>query len=110
MLIGKLQALLEEQHKLVLLEQAARQRVAELSSTMESERNQNSVLKAIIHAKEANIIPGIYGRMGDLGAIDGEYTSILYVLQYFSLNLNVTKFDCVGEQQGFYIFYGKLVP
>ncbi|KAL6537567.1 hypothetical protein OROMI_026101 [Orobanche minor] len=39
------QALLEEQHKLVFLEQAARQ-------------------------KEANDIPGIYGRMGDLGAID----------------------------------------
>ncbi|XP_042019712.1 structural maintenance of chromosomes protein 4-like [Salvia splendens] len=67
------QALLEEQHKLVPLEQAARQRVAELSSTMESERNQSSVLKAIIHAKEANIIPGIYGRMGDLGAIDAKY-------------------------------------
>ncbi|KAG6396053.1 hypothetical protein SASPL_142191 [Salvia splendens] len=67
------QDFLEEQHKLVPLEQAARQRVAELSSTMESERNQSSVLKAIIHAKEANIIPGIYGRMGDLGAIDAKY-------------------------------------
>ncbi|KAL1538699.1 Structural maintenance of chromosomes protein 4 [Salvia divinorum] len=67
------QALLEENHKLVPLEQAARQRVAELSSTMESERNQSSVLRAIIHAKEANLIPEIYGRMGDLGAIDAKY-------------------------------------
>lgn len=72
----KLQALLEEQRELVPLEQAARQRVVELSSIMESEKNQGSVLKAIIHAKEANLIPGIYGRMGDLGAIDGEHTSI----------------------------------
>ncbi|XP_057769491.1 structural maintenance of chromosomes protein 4-like [Salvia miltiorrhiza] len=67
------QALLEEQHKLVPLEQAARQRVVELSSTLESERDQGSVLKAIIQAKEANHIPGIYGRMGDLGAIDAKY-------------------------------------
>lgn len=102
--------MLEEQHKLVPLEQVARQRVAELSSTMESERNQSSVLKAIIHAKEANIIQGIYGRMGDLGAIDGEYTSILNVLKYFSLNLNVTEYDCVREATRIYIFYRKLVP
>lgn len=72
----KLQALLEEQRELVPLEQAARQRVVDLSSIMESEKNQGSVLKAIIHAKEANLVPGIYGRMGDLGAIDGEHTSI----------------------------------
>lgn len=39
---------------------------------MESEKNHGSVLKAILQAKEANSIPGIYGRMGDLGAIDGE--------------------------------------
>ncbi|KAL6563225.1 Structural maintenance of chromosomes protein 4 [Orobanche hederae] len=50
----------------------ARQKVVELSSTMESVRNKGSVLKAIIRPKEANDIPGIYGRMGDLGAIGDE--------------------------------------
>ena len=54
------------------LEQVARQKVAELVSVMESERNQGSVLKEILRAKEANQIKGIHGRMGDLGAIDGE--------------------------------------
>lgn len=39
---------------------------------MDSERSQGSVLKAILQAKELNRIEGIYGRMGDLGAIDGE--------------------------------------
>lgn len=29
-------------------------------------------MKAILQAKESNKIQGIYGRMGDLGAIDGE--------------------------------------
>lgn len=73
-LIPRLQALLEEQQRLVPLEQTARQRVVELSSIMESEKNQGSVLKAILQAKEANLIPGIYGRMGDLGAIDGDHS------------------------------------
>ncbi|CDP02233.1 unnamed protein product [Coffea canephora] len=64
---------LEEQEKLVLLEQAARQKVAELMSVMNSEKSQGSVLKAVLRAKESNAIPGIYGRMGDLGAIDAKY-------------------------------------
>ena len=39
---------------------------------MDSEKSQGSVLKAILQAKDSNRIQGIYGRMGDLGAIDGE--------------------------------------
>lgn len=68
----RLQECLKEQEALIPLEQAARQKVAELSSVMDSERSQGSVLKAILQAKESNHIQGIYGRMGDLGAIDGE--------------------------------------
>lgn len=67
-----MQECLKEQEALIPLEQAARQKVAELSSVMESEKSQGSVLKAILQAKEMNKIQGIYGRMGDLGAIDGE--------------------------------------
>ncbi|KAJ8546057.1 hypothetical protein K7X08_018640 [Anisodus acutangulus] len=64
---------LQEQERMIPLEQAARQKLTELSSVMESEKSQGSVLKAIMHAKEANVIDGIYGRMGDLGAIDAKY-------------------------------------
>ncbi|XP_042498778.1 structural maintenance of chromosomes protein 4 [Macadamia integrifolia] len=64
---------LREQELLIPLEQTARQNVAELLSTMESEKSQGSVLKAILQAKESNQIEGIYGRMGDLGAIDAKY-------------------------------------
>lgn len=53
------------------LEQAARGKVMELKSVMDSERSQGSVLKAILQAKQSNQIEGIFGRMGDLGAIDG---------------------------------------
>ncbi|XP_043714593.1 structural maintenance of chromosomes protein 4-like [Telopea speciosissima] len=62
---------LREQELLVPIEQTARQKLTELLSTMESEKSQGSVLKAILQAKESNQIEGIYGRMGDLGAIDG---------------------------------------
>ncbi|KAL6960771.1 Structural maintenance of chromosomes protein 4 [Sarracenia purpurea var. burkii] len=64
---------LKEQEALTPLEQAARQKVSELLSVMESEKSQGSVLKAILKAKETNEIHGIYGRMGDLGAIDAKY-------------------------------------
>ncbi|KAJ9564038.1 hypothetical protein OSB04_000004 [Centaurea solstitialis] len=67
------QECLKEQETLMPLEQAARQKVAELKSVMETERNHGSVLKAILQAKASNAIKGIYGRMGDLGAIDGKY-------------------------------------
>lgn len=67
-----LQEYIREQEALIPSEQAARQKVAELKSVLDSERNQGTVLKAILHAKESNRIKGIHGRMGDLGAIDGE--------------------------------------
>nr|GEV10124.1 structural maintenance of chromosomes protein 4 [Tanacetum cinerariifolium] len=63
----------KEQEELMTLEQAARQKLTELNSVMETERSQGSVLKAILQAKASNSIQGIYGRMGDLGAIDAKY-------------------------------------
>lgn len=77
LLVSNLEAFLQEcikqQEELMPLEQAAREKLAELKSVMDSERSQGSVLKAILQAKQSNQIEGIYGRMGDLGAIDGEY-------------------------------------
>uniref|UniRef100_A0A803N3F1 Structural maintenance of chromosomes protein 4 n=1 Tax=Chenopodium quinoa TaxID=63459 RepID=A0A803N3F1_CHEQI len=67
------QECVKEQESLIPLEQAARQKVAELVSVMESERSQGSVLKEILRAKETNQIKGIHERMGDLGAIDAKY-------------------------------------
>ncbi|KAF3958540.1 hypothetical protein ACB098_01G220800 [Castanea mollissima] len=64
---------IKEQDALIPIEQSARQKVAELKSILDSEKSQGSVLKAILQAKESNRIEGIYGRMGDLGAIDAKY-------------------------------------
>lgn len=64
---------IKKQESLLPLEQAARQKVTELLSVLESEKSQGSVLKAILHAKEVKQIEGIYGRLGDLGAIHAKY-------------------------------------
>lgn len=69
--LNALQEWIREQEELIPLEQAARGKVTDLKSVMDSERSQGSVLKAILQAKLSNQIEGIYGRMGDLGAIDG---------------------------------------
>ncbi|KAF8409834.1 hypothetical protein HHK36_002352 [Tetracentron sinense] len=66
-----------EQKSLIPLEQATRQKVMELFSVRESEKSQGSVLKAILQAKESMQIEGIYGRMGDLGAIDEKYDAAI---------------------------------
>lgn len=68
-----LQECIKERDLLIPHEQEARQKVTELKSVMELENSQGSVLKAILQAKESNKIEGIYGRLGDLGAIDGEF-------------------------------------
>lgn len=67
------QECLKEEETLIPLEQAARQKVVEIKSTRDSEKNQGTVLKAILQAKESKEIDGIYGRLGDLGAIDAKY-------------------------------------
>lgn len=72
------QECIKEQESLICLEQAARQKLTEMKSTLESEKSHGSVLKAILQAKETKEIEGIYGRLGDLGSIDGMILSIKY--------------------------------
>ncbi|RHN47846.1 hypothetical protein MtrunA17_Chr7g0257401 [Medicago truncatula] len=64
---------IQKQDAVIAPEQVARQKVAELKSVLDSEKSQGSVLKAIMKAKETGQIEGIYGRMGDLGAIDAKF-------------------------------------
>ena len=70
------------------MEQAARQKVAEMKTTRDSEKNQSTALKAILQAKESNEIQGIYGRLGDLGAIDGKMYSLSLSLPSLPLSLH----------------------
>lgn len=65
------QLLSKEEESVSSQEQVARQKVVELQSLLNSEKSQGSVLKALLQAKESGELPGIFGRLGDLGAIAG---------------------------------------
>ncbi|CAA6669949.1 unnamed protein product [Spirodela intermedia] len=93
------QELTKQQELLMPLEQAARQKVTELRSILESEKNQSSVLKAILEAKELKQIDGIYGRLGDLGAINAKYDVAISTacpgLDYIIVETTATAQACV---------------
>ncbi|CAI5524118.1 unnamed protein product [Closterium sp. Naga37s-1] len=52
--------------------EAAQGRAAEMKEAAAAQRSSSAILTALLHAKRDGSIPGIFGRLGDLGAIDGE--------------------------------------
>ncbi|KAM6961494.1 LOW QUALITY PROTEIN: structural maintenance of chromosomes protein 4 [Aplochiton taeniatus] len=50
-----------------------RQKVEEAKSSLSSNRSRGKVLDALMQQKKSGKISGIYGRLGDLGAIDEQY-------------------------------------
>uniref|UniRef100_A0A672P136 Structural maintenance of chromosomes protein n=1 Tax=Sinocyclocheilus grahami TaxID=75366 RepID=A0A672P136_SINGR len=50
-----------------------RQKVAEAKSSLSSNRSRNKVLDSLMQQKRSGKIPGILGRLGDLGAVDEKY-------------------------------------
>ncbi|RLM98688.1 structural maintenance of chromosomes protein 4 [Panicum miliaceum] len=80
-----------QEDSLIPMEQAARQKVAEMKTTRDSEKNQSTALKAILQAKESNQIQGIYGRLGDLGAIDAKYDVAISTAAPAGLNYIVVE-------------------
>ncbi|XP_076002157.1 structural maintenance of chromosomes protein 4 isoform X1 [Genypterus blacodes] len=50
-----------------------RQKVEEAKSSLSSNRSRGKVLDALMQQKKSGRIPGILGRLGDLGAIDEKY-------------------------------------
>ncbi|XP_063061725.1 structural maintenance of chromosomes protein 4 [Engraulis encrasicolus] len=50
-----------------------RQKVEEAKSSLSSNRSRGKVLEALMQQKRSGKIPGILGRLGDLGAIDEKY-------------------------------------
>ncbi|NXB99510.1 SMC4 protein, partial [Orthonyx spaldingii] len=50
-----------------------RRKVEEAKSSLAQSRNRGKVLEALLQQKKCGNIPGLYGRLGDLGAIDDKY-------------------------------------
>ncbi|KAA0702502.1 Structural maintenance of chromosomes protein 4 [Triplophysa tibetana] len=63
----------EQDRQKMLLVGDMRQKVAEAKSSLSSNRSRNKVLDALMQQKHSGKIPGILGRLGDLGAIDEKY-------------------------------------
>ncbi|CAI5503547.1 unnamed protein product [Closterium sp. Naga37s-1] len=53
--------------------EAAQGRAAEMREAAAAQRSSSAILTALLQAKRDGSIPGIFGRLGDLGAIDGKY-------------------------------------
>ncbi|XP_068137028.1 structural maintenance of chromosomes protein 4 [Hyperolius riggenbachi] len=77
-----------------------RQKVEEARSSMSANHSRGKVLDALIHQKKQGKIPGIYGRLGDLGAIDEKYdvaiSSSCGALDHIVVDTIDTAQECVN--------------
>uniref|UniRef100_A0A8C8VJ52 Structural maintenance of chromosomes protein n=1 Tax=Pelusios castaneus TaxID=367368 RepID=A0A8C8VJ52_9SAUR len=77
-----------------------RQKVEEAKSSLAINRSRGKVLDALIQQKKSGKIPGIYGRLGDLGAIDEKYdvaiSSSCGALDYIVVDTIDTAQECVN--------------
>ncbi|XP_075058170.1 structural maintenance of chromosomes protein 4 [Mixophyes fleayi] len=77
-----------------------RQKVEEARSSLSANRSKGKVLDALIQQKKLGKIPGIYGRLGDLGAIDEKYdvaiSSSCGALDHIVVDTIDTAQECVN--------------
>ncbi|CAL8353506.1 unnamed protein product [Lota lota] len=70
---SELEKLLKVENDNRELVRGMRQKVEEAKSSLSSKRSRGKVLDALMQQKNSGSIPGILGRLGDLGAIDEKY-------------------------------------
>ncbi|XP_035306892.1 structural maintenance of chromosomes protein 4 isoform X3 [Cricetulus griseus] len=96
----ELQKLTQEEINLKTLVHDLFQKVEEAKSSLAMNRSRGKVLDAIIQEKKSGRIPGIYGRLGDLGAIDEKYdiaiSSCCHALDYIVVDSIDTAQECVN--------------
>ncbi|XP_069878948.1 structural maintenance of chromosomes protein 4 isoform X2 [Dipodomys merriami] len=94
------QKLTQEEKNLKSLVHDLFQKVEEAKSSLAMNRSRGKVLDAIIQEKKSGRIPGIYGRLGDLGAIDEKYdiaiSSCCHALDYIVVDSIDTAQECVN--------------
>nr|XP_030136276.3 structural maintenance of chromosomes protein 4 isoform X1 [Taeniopygia guttata]XP_030136277.3 structural maintenance of chromosomes protein 4 isoform X1 [Taeniopygia guttata]XP_030136278.3 structural maintenance of chromosomes protein 4 isoform X1 [Taeniopygia guttata] len=77
-----------------------RVKVEEAKSSLAQSRSRGKVLEALLQQKRCGNIPGIYGRLGDLGAIDDKYdvaiSSSCAALDHILVDTIDTAQDCVN--------------
>ncbi|XP_027503241.1 structural maintenance of chromosomes protein 4 isoform X2 [Corapipo altera] len=77
-----------------------RRKVEEAKSSLAQSRSRGKVLEALLQQKKSGNIPGLYGRLGDLGAIDDKYdvaiSSSCGALDYIVVDTIDTAQACVN--------------
>ncbi|XP_006163111.1 structural maintenance of chromosomes protein 4 [Tupaia chinensis] len=96
----ELQKLTQEEINIKSLVHDLFQKVEDAKSSLAMNRSRGKVLDAIIQEKKSGRIPGIYGRLGDLGAIDEKYdvaiSSCCHALDYIVVDSIDTAQQCVN--------------
>uniref|UniRef100_A0A8B9XEY3 Structural maintenance of chromosomes protein n=1 Tax=Bos mutus grunniens TaxID=30521 RepID=A0A8B9XEY3_BOSMU len=96
----ELQKLTQEEINFKSLVRDLFQKVEEAKSSLAMNRSRGKVLDAIIQEKKSGRIPGIYGRLGDLGTIDEKYdvaiSSCCHALDYIVVDSIDTAQECVN--------------
>uniref|UniRef100_A0A8C6DIY3 Structural maintenance of chromosomes protein n=1 Tax=Moschus moschiferus TaxID=68415 RepID=A0A8C6DIY3_MOSMO len=96
----ELQKLTQEEMNCKSLVRDLFQKVEEAKSSLAMNRSRGKVLDAIIQEKKSGRIPGIYGRLGDLGTIDEKYdvaiSSCCHALDYILVDSIDTAQECVN--------------
>uniref|UniRef100_A0A2K5WAD1 Structural maintenance of chromosomes protein n=1 Tax=Macaca fascicularis TaxID=9541 RepID=A0A2K5WAD1_MACFA len=96
----ELQKLTQEEINFKSLVHDLFQKVEEAKSSLAMNRSRGKVLDAVIQEKKSGRIPGIYGRLGDLGAIDEKYdvaiSSCCHALDYIVVDSIDTAQECVN--------------
>eukprot|EP00794_Sanderia_malayensis_P011500 gene11500-12695_t len=62
-----------EEESLLSKIKSSKTKLQEARSSLQSNRSRNTVISALMSAKKSGELPGVYGRLGDLGAIDQKY-------------------------------------
>ncbi|XP_074046941.1 structural maintenance of chromosomes protein 4 isoform X2 [Macrotis lagotis] len=97
---NELQKLKKESRDIENSVQDLLQKVEEAKSSLATNHSRGKVLNALIQQKKSGKIPGIYGRLGDLGAIDEKYdiaiSSCCGALDYIVVDTIDTAQICVN--------------
>ncbi|KYO34038.1 structural maintenance of chromosomes protein 4 isoform X1 [Alligator mississippiensis] len=102
----KLEKLGRQELDIKNLVRVQRQKVEAAKSSLAVSRSRGRVLDALLQQKKSGKIPGIYGRLGDLGAIDEKYdiaiSSSCGALDYIVVDTIDTAQECVNflKRQG----------
>lgn len=94
----ELQQCVADEDKAGAERQALRCRVEEGKSALAMNQSRGAVLDALLKAKKRGVLPGIIGRLGDLGAIDKKYdvavSTAAPALQYVLVDTADTAMKC----------------